>query len=161
MLVFDFMVIITVAAAAAVTGVTPLFDFHEQDLKCQSLVREDASEMDELFEHVEQRSLLWTAAARDDLAAFALALHEVLADDDWFDDEDVVFFKQRFDFVADGRERGELDFDELLSADDINAVAAEALFGESAGGGVALFQLAVEGSLKSSTAFFRLWSLGM
>lgn len=38
-----------------------------------------------------------------------------------------------------------LDFNELLSADNIDAVAAEALFGESTALGVALLQLTVEG----------------
>ena len=124
--------------------IAPLFDFHEQHFKRQSFVREDAREVDELFEHIEQRSLFWTAAAGDNLAAFSFAFHEVLADDNRFDDQYIVFFEQHFDLVADRRERCELDFDELVAADDVDAVAAQALLGESAAGGVTLFQLAME-----------------
>ena len=68
----------------------------------------------------------------------------MLADDDWFDNQHVVFFEKRFDFVADRREGRKLDFDELVAANDVDAVAAEALFGESAALGVTFFQLAVE-----------------
>jgi hypothetical protein len=144
MLVLDLVVVVAIPAASTVTRVTPLFDFHEQHFKRQSFVGEDTREVDELFENIEQRSLFWTSAAGDDLAAFTFSFHKVLADDDWFDDEYFVLLEQRFDFVADGRERRELDFNELLAADDVDAVAAEALLGESAIGGVTVFQLAVE-----------------
>jgi hypothetical protein len=144
-LVLDLVVVAAIPSASAVTGISPLLDFHEQHFKRQSFVWEDARKMDKLFENIKQRSLFWTAAAGDDLAAFPFALHEVLADDDWFDDQYVVFFEQHFDFVADGRERRELDFDELVAADDIDAVAAQALLGEPAASGVTFFQLAVEG----------------
>ena len=109
-------------------------------------VREDAREVDEFVEHIEQCSPLRAAATGDHFAAFALALHQVLGDDDRFDDEHVVLFEQDGDFVADRRERGELDFDELFAADDVDAVAAEALFDESAVDGVVL--LSVGGGVK-------------
>src|SRR3954467_7720185 len=102
MLVLDLVVIVTIPAAAPMARITPLFDFHEQYFERQPFVGEDAREVDELFKNIEQRFLFWTAAARDDLATFALALHQVFADDDRFDDEDFVLFEQRFDFVADG-----------------------------------------------------------
>ena len=150
MLVFDEWSLSRSPAATAVAGVAPLFDFDEQHFERQPLVREHAREVDELVEHIEERSLLRAAAAGNDFAPFAVQLHEMLGHDDRFDDEHVVLFQKRCDFVADRRERGELDFDELLAADDVDAVAAEALFDECACGGVVLFQLAVEGSFHTS-----------
>ena len=85
------------------------------DFERQPPVRKDAREVDQLFEDIEQRSLLRTAAARDDLAAFAAALHQVLADDDRFDDQHVVLLEQGGDLVANRRERRKLDFDQLLA----------------------------------------------
>src|SRR4051812_36292760 len=103
MLVLNFVVVIAIPPAPAMARETPLFNFHKQYFERQPFVGEDAREVDELFEHVKQRSLFGTAATGDDLPAFPLALDQVLANDNWLHDEDVMFFKQRFDLVANGR----------------------------------------------------------
>ncbi len=144
MLVFDLVVVVAPPAAPAVARIAPLFDLDEQHFERQPAMRKDAREVDQLFEHIEQRSLLRAAAARDDLATCALALHQVLADDDRLHDEHAMLFQQRGDLVANRRQRRELNFDQLSGRDDIDAIAAEPLLDErrrrrsapSIGGGV-------------------------
>ena len=58
------VVVVAITAAAAVSGIAPLFNLYEQDFECQPFVGEDAREVNELFENVEQRSLLWACIAR-------------------------------------------------------------------------------------------------
>ena len=79
LLVLDLMIVVAPPAPPAVARVAPLFDFDERHFERQPAMRKHAREVDQLFEHIEQRSLLRAAAARDDLAARAATLHEVLA----------------------------------------------------------------------------------
>src|SRR4051812_33726182 len=103
-LVFHFVIVVSVAAAPAVTGKAPFFDLHQQHFEREPLVGKDSREVNEFFKDVEKRPLLGTAPAGDDLAAFAFSLHEMFANDDRFDDEDVVLLEERRDFVANRRE---------------------------------------------------------
>ena len=106
-------------------------------------MREDAREVNKLFEHIEQRAPFRAATARDDLPPGLAEFHEMLGDDDGFDEKHVVLFDEHGDLVANRAERGELDLDELAAADDVDTVAADALFDEAAVGGVKFFELAV------------------
>ncbi len=145
-LILDFVVVVAPPTAATVARVAVLFDFDEQHFEREPLVGEDAREVNQFVKDIEQRALLGAAATGNDLAALPFELDQMFADDDRFDDKHVVLFEQRPDFVANGRQRRELNFDELPAADHIDAIAAEALLSEAAGGGVAVLQLAVEGS---------------
>jgi hypothetical protein len=66
-------------------------------------MRKHAREVDEFVENVQHGASLGTAAARDDVAARALAFHEVLGDDDRFYDEYVVLFQEDGDLVSNRR----------------------------------------------------------
>ena len=146
MLIFDEMIVVATPATAAVARKTPLLDFDQHDFERQPAVGEDAREVDQLLEHIEQRTPLRAAASGNDLAAFAMQFHQVFGDDHRFDDEDVVLFDERGDLIANRRERSKLDFDQLFAADDVDAISPDALFDQTAVRRVVLLQLAVEGS---------------
>src|SRR3954454_18265110 len=83
-LVFDEVIVVAPSAAAAVAGIAVLFDFDQRDFQCESAMRVDASEMDELVKNIEERAFFRAASARDDAAAGTAELYEMFADDDWF-----------------------------------------------------------------------------
>lgn len=100
LLIFYFVVIIAIAAAAAVARIAPLFDFDEQHLEREPLVGKYAREVDQLFEDIEECSLFGAAATRNHIAALMFEFHQMLADDDRFDDKHIVLLEKRPDLVA-------------------------------------------------------------
>ena len=107
-------------------------------------MRKDAREVDQLVEHVEHRPLLGTATPRNDFAARALLLHQILAGDDRLDDPHAVLVHERRDLVANRRERAELNLDQLVAVDDVDAIAADALLDASAVGRVVRLELSMQ-----------------
>ena len=79
MLIFDLMIVVAPPAPPAVARIAPFFDFDEQHFERQPAMRKHAREVHQLLEHIEQRALLRTAAARHDPAARAATLHQMLA----------------------------------------------------------------------------------
>ena len=144
-LVIHQMIALAPPPSSAVPWVAPFFDFDQRDFKRQPAVREHAREMHELLEHVEQRATLWAAAARDDFAPLATELHQMLGDDDRFDDQHIVRFEKDGDLIANRSERRVLNLDKLFPTDNVDAVAADALLDHCAINGVMRFQLTVEG----------------
>lgn len=107
-------------------------------------MREDAREVHKLFKQIQYRPLLWTTAARYDAAPRAATLHKVFARNDWLDDQYIVTLQQCGNLVANGRQRRQLDFNQLVTAHDVDSVTADALLDERAFGGITLLQFAVE-----------------
>src|SRR4051812_15713838 len=125
------MIVVAPSAASSVAGVTVLLNFDEQHFEREAAMWVYSREMDQLIEDIEERALFRAAAARDDAPTCAAELNEMLTNDNRLDDEYVVLFDERGNFVPNRRKGCELDFDELFVADDVDAVSADALFGEA------------------------------
>lgn len=143
-LIFDLMIAGSSPPPPPVTRVSPFFDFHQRHFEHQPPIWKNAREMDQLVEQVEQPAPFRALSPLDNAAARAAEFDQHLAGDDRFDQQHAVFADERGDFVADGRERGELNFHQLVRPRDIDAVTADALLNDGAFDHVAFFQLAVE-----------------
>ena len=136
-LIVDKVIVVAPTPPTTMTRVAPFFNLNQHDFECQSLVGKHAREVDQLFEHIEQRAPLGAAAAGNDRTSLAAEFHEMLRNDERLHDHDIVLLlKQRGDLVANRSERRELDFDQLLAANDIDAVAANTLFDDAAIDGI-------------------------
>src|SRR5690606_11757141 len=122
-LVFALMVVLSPAATATVAWEAVLLDVDQHHLEGELRLREGLGEVDQVVEHVEQHALLGTAAAGDNGATRAVELDDHLAGDDRFDNPDFVRLGQVVDLAGDHPEAAMLDLDQLLAADDIDAVA--------------------------------------
>jgi len=151
-LIFDDVIIIASPTPPTVAGVAPFFDLDKRHFDGQVSMRKYACEMDELFEQVEDGALLGAAPAGKDATTGAVLLDEVLRRDNRLDDKHAMLGEERCDLVANGRQRGELDFYEQPWLHDVDAVATDTLLDRRAAGSVVLLQLTVESGFHTTKA---------
>ena len=152
LLVGDLEVVITVSAAAAMSGVAILVRVNQRDVQRQVGMREYAGEVNELAKNIEQFSPLGTEPSADFPPILAGQLDQSLADDDRFHNDDLVLPEQLADFVPDGGQLPMLDFDQRAVTDGIDTIpAVPGDFGLGGRTRIDLFQLAVQRCFHGST----------
>lgn len=133
------------ASASTVSRVPPFLDFDERCFEDEIAVREDVDEVHKFLEQRQDAAAFRAQSPAERRAVLGIALDQVLADDQRFDDEHLVLVEQSVHFPANGGEGPVLDFDQLSTADDIDPEAVQPRFLGSVAGGVELFELSVEG----------------
>src|SRR5260370_3499655 len=91
-------------------------------------MRKDAREIDQLVKQIEQAALLGAEPPRDLFAAALRHSHELLANDERLDDQNLVAFQQAGDLRANGGQAAMLNFDEPVAAHPIDPIAGDSLF---------------------------------
>src|SRR5262245_46923555 len=97
------------------------------------------------MKQIEEATLLGTQAARDFLAATLRQSHELLANDERFNDENIVAFEEARDLRANGSQAAVLNFDEPVAAHRIDAKSSDPLLNAGLWPSVERLELAMEG----------------
>ena len=133
--------------------IAKLFDLDQHHFEHQPRMRIDAREVDQLVEHVEARFPAWGCGAatrpgrRRDFC-FTRYLQATIG----LTIRTRCSLHERRDLVADGRERAELDLDQLVAVDDVDPVAADPLLELRAVRRVVGFELSVQRGFHTSGA---------
>jgi hypothetical protein len=143
-LIFHLMIIRPPPTTATMARISPLLDFDQQHFENKPAMGKYAREVDQLFEQIKQLAALGALPPLEDTSARAAQFYERLACDNRFHQEHAMLVHKCGDFIANGRQRRELNFDKLPGPRDVDAVAADALLDSRAIDQVAFLQLPVQ-----------------